>query len=75
MASEVRRTDERGAILAVLFDSEEPMKPADVALATGMSGTNVRQLLYKMVKAGEVVKTKRGLYCHPDNPVVTEKAA
>lgn len=74
-ASEVRRTDERSVILHVLMDQGEPMSPADVAGATGMPRNNVKQLLFKMAKAGEVMKTKRGLYLHPasspqdeDNP-------
>ena len=31
-----------------------------------MPGNNVKQLLSKMAKAGEVAKTKRGLYVHPN---------
>lgn len=66
-ASEVRRTDERGSILAALEDADEPMSPTDIADATKMPNQNIRQLLVRMVKAGEVVKAKRGLYVHPDN--------
>ena len=65
-ASDVRRTDERGAILTALEQAQEPMSPADVALATEMRSLNVRQLLFKMTKAGEVLKLKgRGGYIHP----------
>ena len=63
----VRRTDERGLILAALKESGEPMAPNEIAAATGMPSGNVRQLLFKMVKAGEVIKTARGRYLHPDN--------
>jgi hypothetical protein len=66
-AGEVRRTDERGSILAALKESGEPMAPNEIAAATGMPSGNVRQLLFKMVKAGEVIKTARGRYLHPDN--------
>ena len=67
-ASEVRRTDERSQILAALEEATEPMSPKDLEVATGMKGTNVRQLLYKMTKAGDLVKTKRGHYVHPLSP-------
>ena len=66
-ASEVRRTDERGSILAALDDATEPMSPTDIADATRMPNQNVRQLLVTMVKAGEVTKLGRGRYGHPDH--------
>jgi hypothetical protein len=63
-ASEVRRTDERSVILGVLRDADEPMSPADVADATGTPRNNTKQLLFKMARAGEVLKAKRGRYVH-----------
>ncbi|WP_238206667.1 AAA family ATPase, partial [Methylobacterium aerolatum] len=66
-ASDVRRTDERGAVLAALEDATEPMSPGEIADETRMSNQNIRQLLVKMVKAGEVVKVGRGQYRHPDH--------
>jgi hypothetical protein len=63
-ASEVHRSSERGRILAALEDADEPMSPRDLEAATGMSGNNLRQLLFKMAKAGEIMKTKRGSYLH-----------
>ena len=65
-ASEVRRTDERGSILAVLSDATEPMSPKDIEIATAMKGLNVRQLLYKMARAGDILKVKYGHYVHCD---------
>lgn len=65
-ASEVRRTDERSVIIQVLLEQGEPMSPADISGATGMPRNNVKQLLFKMAKAGEVTKTKRGQYVHLD---------
>jgi hypothetical protein len=65
-AVEVRRTDERSSILAALKDAGSPMSPADLSAATGMASLNVRQLLLKMVKAGEVTKAAYGRYLHPD---------
>ncbi len=67
-AGEVHRTNERGAILAALADATEPMSPADLVDATGMPNPNVRKLLSKMTKAGEIKKVGRGLYLHPDRP-------
>ena len=65
-ASEVRRSDERALILEVLREAEEPMTPSDLAVATGGKLNNVKQLLFKMSKAGEVTKLKgRGRYVHP----------
>lgn len=66
-AVEVRRTDERSVILKLLEENRAPMSPAELADAQGLSRNNVKQLLFKMAKAGEVVKTGRGLYAHPDN--------
>jgi len=45
-ASEVRRTDERSAILDVL----KAMSPAELAAITKMPNGNIRQLLFKMAK-------------------------
>lgn len=69
-ASEVRRTDERSTILDMLLDAGGPMTPSDISDATGMPRNNVKQLLFKMGKSGEVNKVGRGQYIHPevDNP-------
>jgi RecA-family ATPase len=66
-AAEVHRTDERKEILDVLKDADEPMSPSDLTAATGMQCSNLRQPLFKMAKAGEIVKVKRALYQHADN--------
>ena len=67
-ASEVRRTDERAVILTALADNQEPMSPAEVADALGLPRNNVKQLLFKMAKAGEVVKSgRKGRYAHPEH--------
>jgi hypothetical protein len=66
-ASEVRRTDERTVILDVLKEAEEPMAPIDIAGAIGQPSDNVKELLFKMVKDGQVAKLRgRGCYVHPD---------
>lgn len=64
-ASEVRRTDERGRILAVLEDADSPLRPGEIAILSDMKRANVDRLLGKMVKAGEVTKQGRGQYVHP----------
>ena len=66
-AVEFRRSDERKVILDVLLDNQKEMKPAEIAGALGLPVNNIKQLLFKMSKAGEVIKAKRGYYCHPQN--------
>ena len=66
-AAEVRRSGERNAILEALHNSPEPMKPAEIAAAVGRPANNVKQLLFKMVRDGEVMKTERGHYVDPTN--------
>lgn len=72
-ASNVRRTDERSMIFTALREANEAMTPTDIAAATGMPNANVRQLLLKMTTSGEITKTARGRYTHPDNnpPITT----
>lgn len=69
--AEVRRTDERSAILDALAEASQPLSPREVTDLTGLSYDNVRQLLTRMSAAGEVQKVKRGLYSHNDTPVTT----
>lgn len=67
-AHEVRRSDERRLILDALADAGEPMSPSEIADAMGLTRNNVKQLLFKMAKAGEVVRSgKRGQYAVPDH--------
>lgn len=66
-ANEVRRSDERNKVLAVLRDQTEPMTPSEVTAETGMKLPNVKMLLSRMAKAGEVTKRGRGSYLHPEN--------
>jgi hypothetical protein len=65
-ATEVRRSDQRTAIIKLLLEADAPITPAEIAAATGMNDNNVRQLLLKMTKSGEVKKTEKGRYVHPD---------
>jgi hypothetical protein len=66
-AAEIRRSDERTAILEVLFEADQPMSPSEVASALGIKPNNIKQLLYKMAKDRAVIKFPgRGGYIHPD---------
>lgn len=65
-ANDVRRSSERSNILSELLTADTPMSPKDIAHATGMARNNVDQLLYKLGKAGEAQKIKRGLWIHGD---------
>jgi len=68
-AAEVRRSDERKGILDALRDADEPMSSGEIADVSGQSNGNVRRLLGKMVRAGEVIKAGRGRYlCSGANP-------
>ena len=64
-AAEVRRSDERSAVVTALKEFGEQMSPADIAAVTNTRGGNIRQLLSKMVKDGQIVKAKRGKYSLP----------
>ena len=61
-ASDVRRSDERRVILDALVDNNGPMTPAQLTAATGQPSANIRQLLLKMAKNGEVYKVCKGRY-------------
>ena len=61
-ASEVRRSDERKVIAEVIGNADEPISPAEIAATLGLPTNNVKQLLFKMAKNGEVEKTGRGKY-------------
>lgn len=65
-AAEVRRSEERSAILEILSSADGPMGPKEIADALGWKTDNVKQLLFKMHKDGEVKKRGRGRYCVAD---------
>jgi hypothetical protein len=65
-AAEVRKTDERKAILRALEEAEGPMSVKDIMLATESTNRNaVDLLLFKMAKAGDIDRAGRGLYIFP----------
>jgi RecA-family ATPase len=62
-AAEVRRSDERSSIVAVLEEAgTEALGANRIAAATGMKATNVRKLLSKMRTDGIVKKAGYGKY-------------
>jgi AAA domain len=67
-AADVRRSDERSIIVAALTDNGEPMTPAELVTATGQKGANIRQLLFKMAKNGEVYKIGKRYWTSPVDP-------
>ena len=69
-ASEVHRSNERGRILAALAEAKEALTPQDIVASTGMSPTNVWQMLHRMAVDGDIVKVGRGKYRHPDQPEI-----
>jgi hypothetical protein len=80
-ATDVRRTDERKVILRVIAEAarlpsegnregnrpgeDRLLSPREIADETGMKLQNVKVLLGKMVKAGEIKKIGYGKYAHP----------
>lgn len=59
---DIKRSGQRKQILEAMSDSLVAMAPADIAKASGLKATNVRQLLRKMVTDGELEKTAFGAY-------------
>lgn len=65
-ADEVKRSDERTAILDALREATEPMSSRDIADVTDQADGAVRRLLAKMARSGEVGRPGRGRYTLPD---------
>jgi RecA-family ATPase len=65
--SEVRRSDERNRILTAFKQTNKKvLRPSEIAAATQMDDTNVRKLVGKMVRTGELEKDGRGKYRAPN---------
>jgi hypothetical protein len=64
-ADEVRRSDERRKIVSALREASDELTPAAIAKLAGMKAENVRVLLRKMVKDGEVMQPRVGYYAAP----------
>jgi hypothetical protein len=66
-AQDVRQSETRKRILAVLENAPAAMSPSDIATATGIERNTIDQQLYKMLHSGEVLSRARGRYAHPDS--------
>jgi hypothetical protein len=64
---DAQRSTERQDILTVLKSAGHSLSPKQIATNIGRDDNTVRQLLFKMLKAGEVEKTERGAYITPHN--------
>jgi RecA-family ATPase len=61
-SDEVRQSSQRKDILKVITEADGPIGPKKIANALGKKTNAVKQLLRKMVFAGEIKKLERGRY-------------
>ena len=61
-ASVIRLSTERRVIIDTLADNPEPMTPTELSAAVCKPLNNIKQLLFKMVKAGEIQRAGKGRY-------------
>jgi hypothetical protein len=61
-AADVQRSSERGAVLAAIDEAGEPIGPNEIAIAIGARAGNVRFLLHKLQKEGDIEKVAYGKY-------------
>ncbi len=66
-ANEAHRSVQRNEILGLMKMMDEPMFPKDVAEALGRNPDNIRQLIWKMAKTGELRSCGDGKYVITDN--------
>lgn len=64
-ADEYRRSEARAEIIELLRAEGEPLGAKEVAEALGKPPATVRWLLAEMVRAGQLVKARRGRYALP----------
>jgi hypothetical protein len=70
-ASEVRKSDSRQAVVTALRKASQPQSPREIADLTGLSHDNARQILARMVAAGDAEKVGVGRYTAASNAPVT----
>jgi hypothetical protein len=61
-AAEIRQSDTRKSIIALLAAGTKPMSPQAIAAGTGVHQDNVRQTLRRMTSDGKIFLVSRGLY-------------
>ena len=59
-AGEVRRSNERGNIIATLERADGPMSPSEISDVTGMKNGNVRRLLFFYGQVGRSEEMRTG---------------
>jgi hypothetical protein len=65
-ATEVHLSDQRGRVLAALENANEGLAVAEIVVAAQLRNRNAADiLLFKMTKAGEIERLKRGVYGLP----------
>ncbi|WP_375309055.1 AAA family ATPase [Bradyrhizobium sp. A5] len=67
-AAAVRRSVTRNVTLDAIRCNGQPMTPAEIASATGETSNKVRQILFRMAKAGEVYKIQGRYWVDPVYP-------
>jgi hypothetical protein len=65
VTDEVVRSDERTLILNAIRDRGQPLSPSEIANDTLRPSNNIRRLLGKMVRDGQLVKGKGAKYALP----------
>ena len=69
MATEVHLSNQRGRVLAALEDANEGLAVAEIMVAAQLRSRNAADiLLFKMTKAGEIERLKRGVVCRGPRP-------
>src|SRR5262249_56939484 len=74
-AGEVRRSTERADIIQAMQEIGAPAAPQEIATESGLRAANVRRLLSRMVRNGDIYKHgygRYGLRPAPDNATRTE---
>ena len=61
-AEEVKRSDQRRAVLRVLEDAEHVLSPEEISKEAGMKVNNVNQQLRALIKSGDAEKAGYGQY-------------
>ena len=64
---------ERQKILQALKDAAGPLSPQQVAELTGQKYTSAKLTLNRMLKAGEIARSHRGMYTTLDHPSLLHK--
>lgn len=69
------RSSQRRAILDVLHEAREPLTGPDIAERTGMDAANVKRMLARMARSGDIERVAYGRYSAPQEPEETAGAA